>query len=123
MTDDDEGPLVIGQIILQPGNAVDVQVVGRLVQYQQFRLFQQHLGQGQTGVLPARKLLDLHVPHGLVKLKAIENGLDVRFVAETTRDSKVFGQTVIISQKLIKSRPHQVSHLLFHGSEFSFCGP
>ena len=77
MTDNDESTLVIGQIMFQPGNAVNVQVVGGLIQHQQFRLFQQHLGQGQPGILPARKLLNPHIPHGLVKLKAIENGLDV----------------------------------------------
>ena len=46
VADDDQGALVIDQIIFQPSNGFDIQVVGRLVQDQKFWFFQQHFGKG-----------------------------------------------------------------------------
>ena len=71
MADNEEGPTIIDQVIFQPGNGLNIQVVGRLVQYQKIWLFQEHLGQSQTGILPTRQLLNLHLPHGFIELETV----------------------------------------------------
>ena len=48
-----DGAFVAGQVLLQPFQGSDVQMVGGLVQHQQVRLFQQQGGQGQAGALPS----------------------------------------------------------------------
>src|SRR5690606_30259336 len=50
---DDHGGVARGQHVFQPADGVDVQVVGRLVEQQHFRVGEQRLGQ-QHAQLPAR---------------------------------------------------------------------
>ena len=89
MADDDQGTAVVNQVSLQPGNGLNIQVVGRLVQDQQLWLFQKHLSQRQTGILPARQLRNLHLPHGLVKLEAIQNRSNIGLIGKTALLAKV----------------------------------
>ena len=51
MGDGDDGALVVVQEALQPGHGFRIQVVGRLVQQQHVRLFQQQAAQGYPAAL------------------------------------------------------------------------
>ncbi len=75
--DHQQRPLVGGQILLQPAQGLKVQVVGGLVQYQEAGLFQQQLGDGQPGLLPAAEFVDaLFVPVG-GEAHTSEDGVDL----------------------------------------------
>ena len=90
MTDNEKGPTIIDQVVFQPGDGLNIQVVGRLVQYQEIWLFQEHLGQSQTSILPTRQLFNLHLPHGLIKLEAVENSADICLIGEATSLTEFF---------------------------------
>jgi hypothetical protein len=47
MGDDDHCPLVLEEKILQPGQRIEIEMVGRLIKEQQGRFFEQQLGQEQ----------------------------------------------------------------------------
>ena len=96
MADNEKGSAIIDQIVFQPGDGLNIQVVGRLVQYQEIWFFQEHLGQSETGILPTRQLFNLHLPHGLIELKAIENRADICFIGEATCLTEFFRETVIV---------------------------
>jgi hypothetical protein len=49
--DGDDGALVIREVVLQPGHALGVQVVGGFVQQQDVRRLQQQAAQGHTTAL------------------------------------------------------------------------
>ena len=59
--DDYEGMRRSAEEALQPAQAVEVEVVGRLVEDEQVGFRQQRLGQGCTGALAAARLVDGHV--------------------------------------------------------------
>ena len=67
MRNDEDAAAVRGQILLQPLEHADVQVIGRLVQDQQIRLFQQQRRQSQPRPLAARKRGDLFLPEFLAE--------------------------------------------------------
>ena len=96
MADNEKGTTIIDQIVFQPGDRLNIQVVGRLIQYQEIWFFQEHLGQSETGILPTRQLLNLHLPHGLIKLKSVENGANISFIGEATCLTEFFRETVIV---------------------------
>ena len=96
VADNEKGPAIIDQIVFQPGDGLNIQVVGRLVQYQEIWFFQEHLGQSETGILPTRQLFNLHLPHRLIELKAVENGANISFIGEATCLTEFFRETVIV---------------------------
>ena len=61
MRDDDEGVRRSAEEALQPAQAVEVEVVGRLVEDEQVGFRQQRLGQRCAGALAAARLIDRHV--------------------------------------------------------------
>ena len=54
--DGDDGALVVGQVLLEPGDALGVEVVGGLVQQQQIGLLQQQPAQRDAAPLAAGQL-------------------------------------------------------------------
>jgi hypothetical protein len=54
--------LVVVQEALQPGHGFRIQVVGRFVQQQHVRLFQQQAAQGHAAALTTGEVLDLGIP-------------------------------------------------------------
>ena len=82
VADDDHGPLVLEEKVLQPGERVQVQVVGGLVKQQQRGLFEEQLGEQQPHDPAARE-----VPHRPVQVpggetQAEQHPLDLRADAE-----------------------------------------
>ncbi len=61
MGDGHDGSRELLQVLLQPGHALGVQVVGRLVEQQQIRPLQEHLAQGHPPPLAARQLVDVRI--------------------------------------------------------------
>ena len=61
MRNDQHGPAIAGQIVLQPHDRVDVQMVGWLIQHQQIGFLNQNLGQANPLALTTGKLLDFLV--------------------------------------------------------------
>ena len=59
--DGNDGAGVPGQVLLQPGNAFGIQVVGRFVQQQQVGLANQQLAKRHAASLAARQLRDIGV--------------------------------------------------------------
>ena len=55
MGDDQHRTLIVAQRVFQPGDALGIEVVGRLVEQQQFGLFQQQLAQRHTAALTTGK--------------------------------------------------------------------
>ena len=55
MGNDEHSPLIIQQIVFQPGDGRHVQMVGRLIQYYQIGFAKQKLSQGDTGFLSSGK--------------------------------------------------------------------
>lgn len=62
MSDGNDGALVVVQEALQPGHGLGVRVVGRFVQEQHVRLFQQQAAQRHTAALTTGEVLDLGIP-------------------------------------------------------------
>ena len=77
---DHDRPLVAGQILLQPLKRTDVQMVGRLVEKQKIRFFEQQSRQRETRTLTAGQRADLLI----VKLRGESHGMqntgDLRFI-------------------------------------------
>ena len=61
--DDDKASLEIEQVLLQYVQSNDVQVIGRLVQNQQIRLFHQNREQVESSSLPSGKLRNFSRKH------------------------------------------------------------
>lgn len=62
MGDCHHGTLVVVQEALQPGHGFRIQVVGRFVQQQHVRLFQQQAAQRHPAALTTGEVLDLGIP-------------------------------------------------------------
>ena len=65
------------QVFLQPLDAFEVQMVGRLVQKQNVRLFQQQARQIHAGLLPARQAVEFLGAHGLRDAEAVADLIDI----------------------------------------------
>ena len=75
MGDDEDGAGIFAQVMLQPGDAFGIEMVGGLVQQQQIGLAQQQLGQGDAAPFAARQVVDRCLArraaqgiHGLIDL-------------------------------------------------------
>ncbi|MMZ62584.1 hypothetical protein D1872_248000 [compost metagenome] len=53
MGNDEQGARIVPQIVLQPCQRLDIQMVGRFVQHQQIRGLEQNPGERQPGFLPS----------------------------------------------------------------------
>jgi hypothetical protein len=56
--DEDDVARIVDQMLLQPGDALGVEVVGRLVEQQDVGLFEQQLGQRDAALLAAGQIVD-----------------------------------------------------------------
>ncbi len=61
MRDDQDRARIVAQVSFEPGHALGVEMVGRLVQQQQVGLIQQQLGERDAAPLTARELRHLGV--------------------------------------------------------------
>ena len=68
MGDNDNGSAVVGEIVFQPSDTAQIQVVGGLVEHDHIRALQKQACQGDTGLLAAGECRDL-----LVKLIVLES--------------------------------------------------
>ena len=69
MGNQNKGILIIGQIPFQPGNMLGIQVVGRLVQQENVRFFQQKLAKQHLGTLTAAEFCHVTVKSDIGKTK------------------------------------------------------
>ena len=82
VADDDHGPLVLEQEFLQPGERVQIQVVGGLVEQQQRGLLEQQLGEQEPHDPAAGKVAHRPVQVGGGEAQAEQHPLDLRADAE-----------------------------------------
>ena len=61
MRDGDDAALEISEMALEPGDALGIEVVGRLVEEQHVRLLEQYAAERDTSFLAAREIGDLGV--------------------------------------------------------------
>ena len=99
MRDDKQGALVALEVLLQPDQRLEVQMVGGLVQDQQFRLLQQQFAEGQTGLFTAgqRRNQGLPVPAG--KAHTVEDGVDLHIDQVAIACLKLGVQAVVFLQQ------------------------
>ena len=62
MRDRDDGTRIVVEELLEPGDGLGVQVVGRLVQQQHVRLGQEQAAQGDAAAFAAGQFVDLRIP-------------------------------------------------------------
>lgn len=76
--DDDEGILVIRQVVLEPFDVLGVEVVRRLVEQQDLGVLEQELRQEDLRALTARELVDLALEPDVAQAEAARDLLDAR---------------------------------------------
>ena len=100
--DDEKGPVIGAQEVLQPFHALDVQMVRRFVEQQKIRAAEQHFCQLKLGLLPAAqdgyRLGHLRV----VKAKAHEGGARPRPAGQTALALKAFRQGSLPLDQLVQ---------------------
>ena len=101
MGDDNNSALVSGQMILQPEQGLEVQVVGRFVQDEQLGLAEQKPCQRQTGLFTAGEGVDGGVQILVRKTHTVENGLDFDIHQIAFIGFKIALQLVIPGRQLL----------------------
>ena len=94
VADHQHGPAVAVQVFLQPGDAFQVQVVGRFVQQQQVRLRKQHPPEAEPGPFPAAQATGFHIPH-FPELQALQHARHPGTPAVSVLPLKFPGQRVV----------------------------
>ncbi len=123
MRDQHEGERIIGQILLQPVAGFQIQVIGRLVQQQQVRLFEQQFGQRDAHLPAAGEFLGAALPIGMREPEPGQHRSHLRLdgvavaraklavqLMKTVGHLRVFGAGRIELRHLVR----QLLHLLFH---------
>ena len=119
MGNQNKGILIIGQIPFQPGNMLGIQVVGRLVQQENVRFFQQKLAKQHLGTLTAAKVCDI-----LVKSQVQKPQGSCHFLHLGVNHVKiVHGEQILNGAKLFhvgvhffrRSFPHPVADFIHAG--------
>ena len=121
MADHQHRAAVSGQVVFQPGDALQVQVVRRLVQEQQVRLRQQHPAQAQARPLAAGEPAGLHVLV-LPQLQACQHALHGGAPAVAIAAFKLPRQRVVPSAQApqrLRIRPG-FRHLLLEAAQLRF---
>ena len=114
--------------MLQPVAGFQIQVIGRLVEQQQVRLFEQQLGERDAHLPAAGKFLGALVPFFMRKAQARQHGSHLRFngvaiavteltvqVMETVGHLRVLGPGGIQFAHLVRELFHLHFHLLQRG--------
>ena len=94
VADHQHGAPVAVQVFLEPGNALQVQVVGRFVQQQQIRFRQQQPAQAQPGPFPAAEPSGFHLPH-FPEFQALQHARNLGTPSVAVLPLKLPGQRVI----------------------------
>ena len=76
--DEDEGVLVVVEIVFEPVAGFEVEMVGRLVEQQQAGLLQQQLGERDAHLPAAGELFGAALPVFFAEAEAAEDGADLR---------------------------------------------
>ena len=97
---DHHRPSVTLQILLEPLERTDVQVVRRLVQKQNIRLLQKQYRQSQSGLLSSRQCRNLLIVHGLVKGHACQYAPDFALVHVSAHALIAFADLLILLKRL-----------------------
>ena len=92
MADDHHPSLVGGEEVLQPGERVDVQVVGRLVEEHDRRVGHQRPRQGDAHLPSAGELPALAAVVGLVEAEALEHLVDLLLAGVVAAGKQLFLQ-------------------------------
>ena len=71
--DDHDTALVVGKVMLQPAQGLNVQMVGRLIEQQDVGLAGELDAQGETGLLSSAQMADGHIHEGIVKAETAQN--------------------------------------------------
>ena len=71
----------VGQVLFEPGDGLDVEVVGGLVQDGEIRLAHEDLGEGHAAAFAAGEASDLAIPVFVADAEAIEHGVGLVFAA------------------------------------------
>ena len=115
MADDQERPRPCAQRVLQPLAGRHIQVVGRLVEDQQVRPFQQQPGQQRTGLLPAAAVVQRHMLLTLPEPQARQHLPDPQLIAIATRQlERLLERTVPLHHP---ARDIPARHLAFQRSQ------
>ena len=119
MADEQHRAPVGVQVVLQPGDGLQVKMVGRLVQQEQIRLGQQHPAQAQPGALAAgeqRGQLPLLL---LAEAQARQHPLHRGTPAVAVGPLEVPRQLIVLAAQAAQERlvVAHVSHLLFQGAQ------
>ena len=85
VADDQDSALVIREVTLQPVQRRDVQVVGRFIEQQERRRFQQQASQGGAHLLPAGKLREGPVVFRSGKTQPAQHATDFMLVTIAAR--------------------------------------
>ena len=126
--DQHEGERIIGQVLLQPVARFQIQVIGRLVEQQQVRLFEQQLGQRDAHLPAARKFFGAPVPFRVRKPKPREHrsnlrldGISIARAKFAIQLMKTIGHLRVFRARGIELRHlvRQVFHLLLHFAQRS----
>ena len=89
--DEDEGVLVVVEIVFEPVAGFEIEVVGGLVEQQQGGLLQQQLGERDAHLPAAGELFGLALPVFLGEAEAAEHGADLRVERVDVVDVELVG--------------------------------
>ena len=116
--DQDHGSVAVVEKVLQPVQAFEVQMVGRLVEEQDIGFFEQNFGQGDDVLLAAAQRSDgLVLPAG--QAQAVEYGVDPVLDGVPAQALEFGGQVAVLVQGalLLAGVTLGVGHGLFQGFE------
>ena len=107
MTDGEDGPLEVQQIVFQPFHGVEIQMVRRLVEQQDLRVLKDQTGKIQTGFLSAGEAFKALRPHLGTDLKPVGHTVygDVRFITP---------EALIIRSEAVVLREQGGGTVVFH---------
>ncbi len=119
MRDQHEGERVVGKVLLQPVAGFEIQMIGRLVQQQQVRLFEQQLGQRDAHLPAAGEFLGALVPLLVREAEAGQNRPHLRFdgVAVAVTEFTIQVMEAVRHLRVFRAGGIQLAHLmreLFH---------
>ena len=96
-----DGAGVSCQIFLQPLDRLNIQMICRLIEYQQVRFFQEQAAKQGPSLLPAGQFGQRHFIFVRAKAQPRQHHLDARFVAISTQALKLGLQRTVTFQRLL----------------------
>ena len=117
MGHDEDGPLVVHEVSLQPSDAVHVQVVGRFVEHDQLGALKQELSQCDPGLLASGEGRD-----GLIQLlgsetETLEDAHDFPFIGIAVLALKFMQKIGILCDRLCKGFPFEDLHIALESGQ------